>query len=133
MRVMALLQTLHWLPLIAVVLIVIVVRGQRRNARLAGYPSLSAYLRAAPRTDEERRNAVDLALKGLVICLLGLLVPPLLLIGLFPLFYGHARSSTRRWASERSTTPISRARDPDRARSSVNGEARLASGRRGFA
>jgi len=61
---------------------------QRRNARLAGYPSLGAYLRAAPRTDEEKRDAVDLALKGLVVCLLGLLVPPLLLIGLFPFFYG---------------------------------------------
>lgn len=61
---------------------------QRRNARLAGYQSLGAYLRAAPRTDEEKRDAVDLALKGLVLCLLGLLFAPLLLIGLFPLFYG---------------------------------------------
>ena len=34
------------------------------------------------------RAAVDLALKGLVICLLGLIMPPVLLMGLFPLFYG---------------------------------------------
>ena len=72
----------------AVALIGMLLSRQRRNARLAGYPSLGAYLRAAPRTDEEKRDAVDLALKGLVVCLLGLLVPPLLLIGLFPFFYG---------------------------------------------
>ena len=57
-------------------------------ARAMGYLSLSAYLGAAPRTDEEKRAAVDLALKGLVICLLGLILPPVLMIGLFPLFYG---------------------------------------------
>jgi hypothetical protein len=62
--------------------------GQKRLAREAGFPSLSAYLRAAPQTDQEKQAAVDLALKGVVICLLGLIVPPLLLIGLFPLFYG---------------------------------------------
>jgi hypothetical protein len=65
-----------------------VLRNQRRKARERGYPSLGAYLRAVPRTDEERRDAADLALKGLVICFLGLLFPPLLLIGLFPFFYG---------------------------------------------
>ncbi len=63
-------------------------RGQRRLAREGGYPSLSAYLKAAPQTDQEKQAAVDLALKGVVICLLGLIVPPLLLVGLFPLFYG---------------------------------------------
>ncbi len=72
----------------AVILIWLLVRSQRRLARTLGHPSLSAYLRAAPQTDEEKRAAVDLALKGLVICLLGLMFPPILLIGLFPLFYG---------------------------------------------
>ena len=47
-----------------------------------------AYLRAAPQTDDEKRDAADLALKGLVLCLLGLLFPPLLLFGLIPFFYG---------------------------------------------
>ncbi len=64
------------------------VLNQRRKARRAGYPSLTAYLRAAPRTDDERRDAVDLALKGTALCLLGLVLPPLLLIGLIPFFYG---------------------------------------------
>ena len=77
--------------LVAVTAVAIVVRfwrGYRRKAHRLGYGSLGDYLRAAPQTDEERRDAVDLALKGVVICLLGLLFPPLLLIGLFPLFYG---------------------------------------------
>jgi len=77
------------LPILgAVVLAWMLLRGQRRFARQAGYPSLGAYLRAAPQTDDEKRAAIDLALKGLVVCLLGLLFPPLLLIGLIPLFYG---------------------------------------------
>ncbi len=60
----------------------------RTQAQRAGYTSVGAYLRAAPRSDEEKRDAVDLALTGLVVCFLGLLFPPLILIGLFPLFYG---------------------------------------------
>jgi hypothetical protein len=60
---------------------------KRRGKRFA-YPSTGAYLRAAPRSDEEKRDAVDLALKGLVFCVLGLIFPPLLLVGLVPLFFG---------------------------------------------
>jgi hypothetical protein len=62
--------------------------SMRRQARESGYPSLSAYLGAVPSSDAEKRQAVDLALKGLVICFLGLMFPPLLLVGLIPLFYG---------------------------------------------
>ncbi len=67
-------------------LVVRLLRGEKKHAREAGFPSLSAYLQAAPQTDLEKQAAVDLALKGVVMCLLGLLVPPLLLVGLFPLF-----------------------------------------------
>jgi hypothetical protein len=63
-------------------------RAWRRTARQAGYGTIGAYLRAVPRTDEEKRDAVDLALKGLLTCLAGLMLPPLLLIGAFPLYYG---------------------------------------------
>jgi multisubunit Na+/H+ antiporter MnhB subunit len=70
------------------VAVVLIFRSRQRKAREAGYPSLIAYLRAAPQTDEEKRDAADLALKGLVLCLLGLLFPPLLLFGLIPFFYG---------------------------------------------
>jgi hypothetical protein len=68
--------------------IVTIGRAYRRKARQAGYGTIGAYLRAVPRTDEEKRDAVDLALKGLLMCLVGLLLPPLLLIGAFPLYYG---------------------------------------------
>jgi hypothetical protein len=75
------------------VFVVAVWNVERRRARRAGFSSTRAYLRAIPRTDEEKKGAIDLAFKGLVICLLGLLFPPLLLIGLLPLFYG-ARKMT---------------------------------------
>lgn len=67
---------------------VLLLLGLLRKAREAGYPSLTVYLRAAPQTDREKRDAADLALKGVVLCLLGLLFPPLLLFGLIPFFYG---------------------------------------------
>jgi len=72
----------------AAIMVWLLLKGQRKVAHSLGYPTLGAYLRAAPQTDQEKRAAVDLALKGLVICLLGLLMPPVLLIGLFPMFYG---------------------------------------------
>jgi hypothetical protein len=59
-----------------------------RRAKRFGYASTGAYLRTAPRSDAEKRDATDLALKGLVFCVLGLLFPPFILIGLIPLFYG---------------------------------------------
>jgi len=65
-----------------------ILNSSRRKARHLGYPSLGAYLSAVPGSDEEKREAVSLALKGLIMCVLGLLFPPFLLIGLFPLFYG---------------------------------------------
>lgn len=76
--------------------VVLIFRTLLLRARESGYPSLTAYLRAAPRTDAEKRDAADLALKGSVLCLLGLLFPPLLLFGLIPFFYG-ARKVV--WAS----------------------------------
>lgn len=62
--------------------------GFRRRAKRFGFESARAYLRAAPRSDDERRDAADLALKGLVLCMLGLIFAPLVLAGLIPLFYG---------------------------------------------
>jgi hypothetical protein len=64
------------------------VTTEKRKARRAGYPTLGAYLAATPRTDAEKRAAADLALKGVVICFLGLLFPPLILFGLIPLYFG---------------------------------------------
>jgi hypothetical protein len=76
-------------PLVVVLIVGIVLwRGLGRKARSFGYPSTRAFLRAAPATDEEKRHATDLMLKGVIICLLGLLFPPALLVGAVPLFYG---------------------------------------------
>jgi hypothetical protein len=72
----------------AVVVVVFQARAQARRAKAFGYPTLLAYLRAAPRNDEEKRDATDLALKGLVICMVGFVFVPLLLVGLLPFFYG---------------------------------------------
>lgn len=80
-----LLGVLGLVPLLAIVVFVVIVG---RRARRLGYPSTRAYLRATPRNDVERRDAADLALKGLVFCLLGLIFPPVVLVGLVPLFYG---------------------------------------------
>ena len=60
----------------------------RRQAQRLGYRSIGEYLGAVPVTDEQKRDAVSLALKGVVTCILGLLFPPFLLIGLIPLFFG---------------------------------------------
>ena len=78
--------------LLAVVAIITAVvkisNSYRLKASRAGYGSLGEYLKGTPRSDEEKRDAVDLALKGLVLCLIGLVFPPLLLFGILPLFYG---------------------------------------------
>ena len=76
-------------PLLIFILAVVVVpRLLGTRAKRLGYPSTRAYLRAAPRSDAEKRDAADLALKGLVFCVLGLIFSPFVLVGLIPLFYG---------------------------------------------
>lgn len=60
----------------------------RGRLRRRGYPGLRAYLRELPRTDEEKLDAVDLTLKGAMLCLLGLLFPPIIILGLVPLYFG---------------------------------------------
>lgn len=76
--------------LIAVLVLIaaMVLRPHVRASRRFGYDSFGEYLRAAPLSDEEKRDAVDLTLKGVVVCLLGLLFAPLLIVGLAPLFFG---------------------------------------------
>jgi hypothetical protein len=59
-----------------------------RRVKRFGYSSRGAYFQAVPRTDAEKREAVDQALLGLVLCLVGLLLPPVLLVGIVPLFVG---------------------------------------------
>jgi hypothetical protein len=74
--------------LFAIVKVVQGWRGVRRQAQRSGYASVGDYLRAAPRSDEEKRDAVDMAMKGLILCFVGLVFPPLILFGALPLCYG---------------------------------------------
>jgi hypothetical protein len=59
-----------------------------KRAKRFGYGSTREYLRAVPRSDLEKRDAVDLAMQGIVLCLLGLIFKPFVLVGLIPLYYG---------------------------------------------
>lgn len=74
--------------ILVVAAIIAIRRSYGRKARRAGYASIGDYLRAVPRSDEEKQDAVDMVVKGFVLCVVGLLIPPLILIGVFPLFYG---------------------------------------------
>ena len=73
---------------VAAAIVIFVVRRLRKNAVAAGYPGVGAYLRAVPRNDEEKRQAVDMALKGVIVCALGLFFPPMILVGVVPFYYG---------------------------------------------
>jgi hypothetical protein len=59
-----------------------------RRARRLGYRSTFAYLRAVPQSDDEKQDAADLATRGLLWCVLGVVFSPCVLIGLVPLYYG---------------------------------------------
>jgi hypothetical protein len=69
-------------------IILVSFRIWQKRARERGYPGLLAYLKDLPQTDEAKLDAVELTMKGLIICILGLLFPPLVLIGAVPLYYG---------------------------------------------
>ncbi len=73
---------------VSAAIVIFTVRRLRQNAVAAGYPGVRAHLRAGPRNDEEKRQAVDLALKGVVLCALGLFFPPMILVGVAPFYYG---------------------------------------------
>jgi hypothetical protein len=93
-----------FLGVLAVILLIVVCAAVplyllarwRRSVRRRGYPDLRSYLRAIPRTDAEKRTAIEMTLKGLVLCLLGLAAPGLVFIGVVPLYYG-ARKLAMAW------------------------------------
>jgi hypothetical protein len=76
--------------ILAILLVVVwlFLRNIRSKAKQMEYTSLRSYLQAIPRNDFEKLDAVELAVKGVALCLLGLLFPPLVILGLVPLFYG---------------------------------------------
>ena len=66
----------------------IAVSRTRQRARQAGFKRVSDYMLAVPRNDREKREAVNMAFRGLALCLVGIVFAPLLLLGVFPLYYG---------------------------------------------
>lgn len=81
------------LPLLALIVAVVWIG---RRARRAGYPSWRAYLSATPQTDAQKAEAIDLLVRGVVLCTLGVLFRPLVLVGVVPLYVG-ARKVMRAW------------------------------------
>ncbi len=85
---------LAWGGLILLILLIVlawslVALGRsRRRARQAGYKGIFDHMRAVPRNDREKREAVNMAFRGLALCLLGIVLTPLLLFGLPSLYYG---------------------------------------------
>ena len=53
-----------------------------------GHRSFGAYIRTTPRNDAEKRDAIDMALGGLVLCIIGMVLSPIFLLGLYPFYYG---------------------------------------------
>jgi len=65
-----------------------------KRARGMGFELVGVYLRAVPRTDEQKLDAVDLAAKGILITVMGLIFTPLIIVGLVPLYYGLRKVTT---------------------------------------
>ena len=102
---------LHIMVMAAVLLILVgvpflLLHIWRRRVQRRGYPGLKSYLRETPRTDAQKLEAVELMLKGIVICLLGVVFPLALLIGLVPLYYGARKVSTFLLGIRASQSPI---------------------------
>jgi hypothetical protein len=80
-------------PLVAVAAFWVWIGG--RAAR-GGYATRREYLRSTPQTDAQKDDAVEMALRGLVLCILGLFFRPLVLVGILPLYFG-GRKVLRAW------------------------------------
>jgi hypothetical protein len=67
---------------------VIAVWRTRQKAERAGFHGIGEYMRAVPRIDSEKKEAVTLMMRGMVLCLLGMVFAPFALLGAVPLYYG---------------------------------------------
>jgi hypothetical protein len=81
-------ELLILLPPLGLLVVLVYLSVVRRRSRGLPIFTTRAYLRAIPRTDEERRDAVDLALRGLMLCAIGIVFAPAAFFGLVPLYYG---------------------------------------------
>ncbi len=78
---------LFMIVLTVVLVVLLLVRWRPRILR-AGYPGLYAFLHCVPRTDAQKRDALDLTLRGLVLFIVGAVLQPLWVIGAFLFYYG---------------------------------------------
>jgi hypothetical protein len=77
------------LVLLVLVWSLVAVWRTRQRAERAGYRGIGQYMRAAPRTDAEKKEAVNnLMMRGAARCLLGIVFAPFALLGVVPLYYG---------------------------------------------
>ena len=73
---------------IVLILSLVAVWRTRQKAQRAGFRSVGDYMRAAPRTDAEKKEAVSMMMRGVALCLLGMVFAPFALLGVVPLYYG---------------------------------------------
>ncbi len=76
------------LLIVATIVVLVWLLLWRRRVMRAGYGGAFAYLRALPKTDIQKRNALDLLMRGVVLILIGVVIWPLLAVGLFSFYYG---------------------------------------------
>lgn len=86
------------LPLLVALLVFALIfaafyRYYGERARRYSYPSRSSYMRAVPKCEMEKQEAVDQTFLGLAICLVGFLMPPIILIGITPLVVGGRKTA----------------------------------------
>lgn len=93
---MSLMGLIFLLILIVVLVLTSFLFRLRKRSKMFGYQGVFAYLRAIPVTDDQLQDAINLTLQGLVICLFALLIPLLVILGVFPLYYG-ARKLLSSW------------------------------------
>lgn len=78
----------------------------RRRVMRAGYRGAFAYLRALPKTDIQKRNALDLLMRGAVLIPIGIVLWPLLVIGLFSFYYGLRKMCMLKMGLENVDEPV---------------------------
>jgi len=66
----------------------IVLRRLRARSIRFGFSGVLQYLRAIPKGEAQRADAIELAVRGGAICLLAAVFPLLVLVGVLPLYYG---------------------------------------------
>ena len=74
--------------LVTILVALRVISRLRAAAAEFGYDGVRTYLRAIPGTNAERGDAIELTMRGGLICLVGAIFPLIVLVGMFPLYYG---------------------------------------------